>query len=54
MSVFVKFQAYNDWRVSVGQDLYEGSLSILNCLSQSEYTGKTVWHTLSKSLGKIL
>ncbi len=40
MSVFLKFQAYNDWRVSVERNSSEESLSSLDWLSLSEYSGK--------------
>lgn len=51
-SVFVKFQAYNDWRVSVEQDSSEESLSSLDWLSLSEYSGKAGQHTLSMSISE--
>lgn len=51
-SVFVKFQAYNDWRVSVEQDSSEESLSSLDWLSLSEYSGKAGQHTLSMSVSE--
>lgn len=51
-SVFVKFQAYNDWRVSVEQDSSEESLSSLDWLSLSEYSGKAGQHTLSISISE--
>ena len=51
-SVFVKFQAYNDWRVSVERDSSEESLSSLDWLSLSEYSGKAGLHTLSMSISE--
>ena len=51
-SVFVKFQAYNDWRVSVEGDSSEESLSSLDWLSLSEYSGKAGQHTLSMSISE--
>lgn len=51
-SVFVKFQAYNDWRVSVERDSSDESLSSLDWLSLSEYSGKAGQHTLSMSIGE--
>lgn len=51
-SVFVKFQAYNDWRVSVERDSSEESLSSLDWLSLSEYSGKAGQHTLSMSISE--
>ena len=51
-SVFVKFQAYNDWRVSVERDSSEDSLSSLDWLSLSEYSGKAGQHTLSMSISE--
>lgn len=51
-SVFVKFQAYNDWRVSVERDSSDESLSSLDWLSLSEYSGKAGQHTLSMSISE--
>lgn len=51
-SVFVKFQAYNDWRVSVERDSSEESLNSLDWLSLSEYSGKAGQHTLSMSVSE--
>ena len=51
-SVFVKFQAYNDWRVSVERDSSEESSSSLDWLSLSEYSGKAGQHTLSISISE--
>ena len=51
-SVFVKFQAYNDWQVSVERDSSEESLSSLDWLSLSEYSGKAGQHTLSMSISE--
>lgn len=51
-SVFVKFLAYNDWRVSVERDSSEESLSSLDWLSLSEYSGKAGQHTLSISISE--
>lgn len=51
-SVFVKFQAYNDWRISVERDSSEESLRSLDWLSLSEYSGKAGQHTLSMSISE--
>lgn len=51
-SVLVKFQAYNDWRVSVERDSSEESLRSLDWLSLSEYSGKAGQHTLSMSISE--